>query len=331
MLIKEVKIHLIEMEGKRPIRTMFVIPGQLRSQFDRRATPGHEPNQLCFIRVITDTGIEGWSTAFYTWGPARAFAETWLDAFRHELVGADPLDREYIFQKLWFANRFNWLHPWNMSYADVALWDIAGKYARLSVAKLLGAFRDRIPTYVSSGNYPDPERFVEFGLEVKKEGYKGYKLHSRLGPEADIQVARNVREALGDGFTLMHDPVQIYTYPEAVQVGRALEELNYKWLEETAPGVGHYSTQKAVRYPGYSNSGIGMGIRRISPCGDATGSRRSGYCAGRRDRIGRNYGIDEGSACGRSIRSSVRGTRARTNVLLCPCTGAGRDEQLRVF
>ncbi len=29
MLIKEVKIHLLEMEGKRPIRTMFVIPGQL--------------------------------------------------------------------------------------------------------------------------------------------------------------------------------------------------------------------------------------------------------------------------------------------------------------
>lgn len=201
MLIKEVKIHLIEMEGKRPIRTMFVIPGQLRSQFDRRATPGHEPNQLCFIRVITDTGIEGWSTAFYTWGPARAFAETWLDAFRHELVGADPLDREYIFQ-------------------------MAGR---------------------------------------------------------------------------------------------------------TAPGVGHYSTQKTVRYPGYSNSGIGMGIRRISPCGDPAGSRRSGYCAGRRNRIGRNYGIDEGSACGRSIRSGVRGTRARTNVLLCPCTGAGRDEQLRVF
>ncbi len=232
MLIKEVKIHLLEMEGKRPIRTMFVIPGQLRSQFDRRATPGKEPNQLCFIRVITDAGIEGWCTAFYTWGPARAFAETWLDAFRHELVGADPLDREYIFQKMWFANRFNWLHPWNMSYADVALWDIAGKYAKLPVAKLLGAFRDRIPTYVSSGNYPDPERFVEFGLEVKEEGYKGYKLHSRLGPEADIQVARNVREALGDEFILMHDPVQIYTYPEAVRVGRALEELNYKWLEE---------------------------------------------------------------------------------------------------
>jgi len=232
MLIKEVKIHLVQLDGKRPQREMFVIPGQDRVQFDRRAKPGEEPNQTCFIRLITDAGIEGWSDAFYTFGPARPFAETWLDAFCSELVGADPLDREFFFQKLWFANRFNWLHPWMMSYADVALWDIAGKCAKLPIYKLLGGFRDRIPAYVSSGNYPELEQFVEFGLRVKEGGYRGYKLHSRLGPVRDIQVATAVREALGDDFTLMHDPVQIYTYPEAVKVGRALEELEYKWLEE---------------------------------------------------------------------------------------------------
>ena len=232
MLIEDVKIHLVQLDQKRPRREMFVIPGQHRVQFDRRAKPGEEQDQLCFIRVVTDQGIEGWSTAFYTFGPARPFAETWLDAFRHELVGVDPLDREFIFQKLWFSNRFNWLHPWMMSYADVALWDIAGKCAKLPVCKLLGSFRERIPAYVSSGNYPELEQFVEFGLQVKEGGYRGYKLHSRLGPERDIEVATAVRRALGDEFTLMHDPVQTYTYPEAVKVGRALEELNYKWLEE---------------------------------------------------------------------------------------------------
>jgi L-alanine-DL-glutamate epimerase-like enolase superfamily enzyme len=119
-----------------------------------------------------------------------------------------------------------------LGYADVALWDITGKAANLPVYKLLGGFRDRIPTYVSSGNYPTLEQFVEFGLRVQAGGYKGYKLHSRLGPEMDIHVARAVRETLGPDYTLMHDPVQTYTTPEALRVGRALEELNYKWLEE---------------------------------------------------------------------------------------------------
>ena len=48
----------------------------------------------------------------------------------------------------------------------------------------------------------------------------------------DMEVARAFREALGPDFTLMHDPVQTYTYSEAVRVGRAPEELNFKWLEE---------------------------------------------------------------------------------------------------
>ena len=232
MLIREIKIHLVELEQMRPRREMFVVPGQDRVQFDRRAKPGNEADQLCLIRLLCDDGTEGWSDACYTFGPARTFAAIWLDAFRDELVGVDPLDREYIFQKLWFANRFNWLHPWMMSYADVALWDIAGKVCNLPISKLLGAFRQRIPCYVSSPNFAEFDRFIEYGLEVKKRGYRGYKLHSRLGPERDIEVARAVRQALGPDFTLMHDPVQTYTYPEAVKVGRALEELDYKWLEE---------------------------------------------------------------------------------------------------
>ena len=236
MLINDVKIHLLDLGRPRAVRRMFIIPGQTRAQFDRRAHPPDpataEPELLALIRIQTDTGIEGLCDAFYTFGPARPFAQTWLDAFRHELVGVDPLDREYIYQKLWFANRFNWLHPWMIGYADVALWDIAGKAAGMPVCKLLGRFRDRIPAYVSSGNYPELDAFVELGLRVKALGFKGYKLHSRLGPERDIAVARAVREALGDDLALMHDPVQTYTYPEAVRVGRALEELDYKWLEE---------------------------------------------------------------------------------------------------
>ena len=89
MKITDVRIHLIKLDRPRPQREMFVIPGQARVQFDRRARPGSDPQHLALIRVYTDAGIEGYCTAFYTWGPAQAFAETWLDAFRHELVGAE--------------------------------------------------------------------------------------------------------------------------------------------------------------------------------------------------------------------------------------------------
>jgi L-alanine-DL-glutamate epimerase-like enolase superfamily enzyme len=41
-----------------------------------------------------------------------------------------------------------------------------------------------------------------------------------------------VREAVGDDFTLMADPVIMASYEDALKAGRELERLGYKWLEE---------------------------------------------------------------------------------------------------
>jgi len=232
MKITDVKIHILEQDQPRSEQYMFEIPGLLQTKFDRRSRPAEGKARFPFIRILTDVGIEGWSTGWYHSQPVEAFAQELLNAYKVDLIGVDPLDREYIWHMLWSADRFKWVPRWRIGYLDVALWDIAGKYAKLPIWKLLGGFRDRVPAYLSSANFPKVEDFVQQALEIKKAGYKGYKLHSRLGPDMDIKVAAAVREAVGPDFILMHDPVQTYTFSEAVRVGRALERLNYYWLEE---------------------------------------------------------------------------------------------------
>ena len=37
---------------------------------------------------------------------------------------------------------------------------------------------------------------------------------------------------MGDDFLLFHDPVESYTYDEAVKVGRVMEQCGYEWIEE---------------------------------------------------------------------------------------------------
>ena len=73
---------------------------------------------------------------------------------------------------------------------------------------------------------------MEDALRVQALGFKGYKDHCWRGPAVMIAVARALREAVGPGFHLMHDAVQVYNYNEAVKVGRELERQQFTWFEE---------------------------------------------------------------------------------------------------
>jgi L-alanine-DL-glutamate epimerase-like enolase superfamily enzyme len=50
--------------------------------------------------------------------------------------------------------------------------------------------------------------------------------------QKDIQVCQAVREAVGGGYRLMLDSVWAYTYPEALRVGLAAQELGFYWYED---------------------------------------------------------------------------------------------------
>jgi len=48
-------------------------------------------------------------------------------------------------------------------------------------------------------------------------------------------LLRAAREAVGPDFSLMPDNVAKYNFTQALEVGRALAELNYHWFEEPIP------------------------------------------------------------------------------------------------
>jgi L-alanine-DL-glutamate epimerase-like enolase superfamily enzyme len=89
-----------------------------------------------------------------------------------------------------------------------------------------------------------PQDYVNQALEVKSLGLKGYKLHPPGELNIDIECYKEVRAAVGPDFTLMADPVIMKSYEEALQVGRVLEDLNYKWLEEPLLDTNLYGLKK---------------------------------------------------------------------------------------
>jgi L-alanine-DL-glutamate epimerase-like enolase superfamily enzyme len=147
------------------------------------------------------------------------------------LRGVDPYDREYIWQKLFSAQRFFYTGRIVVDQIDNLLWDFASRQAKLPIWKLLGGARDRVPAYRNIGG-ATIDALVEDARRAKAEGYRGCKDHSYRGARDNIELAKRLRAAVGDGFFLMHDAVWSYDYADAVRVGRVLESLHYLWMEE---------------------------------------------------------------------------------------------------
>lgn len=191
------------------------------------------PTFRSVLRLVTDGELSAYTdfaTGFHAddlaW-EARKFMAT----IAPMLIGVDAFDREHIWQKLWYAQRFFYTGRALVDTIDTMLWDLASRHARLPIYKLLGAYRDSIPAYGLIGGATIDE-YIADALRVKELGFVGAKDHSYRGVKGNIQLAKELRAATGDDFLLMHDPVECYDYDEAVQVGRALEKYDYKWMEE---------------------------------------------------------------------------------------------------
>ena len=69
-------------------------------------------------------------------------------------------------------------------------------------------------------------------MSYQAAGWQGYKIHPFRIWRDDMKICRAVREAVGDGFPLMLDSTWGYDYPQALRVGKLIEELDFEWYED---------------------------------------------------------------------------------------------------
>lgn len=184
---------------------------------------------LTALRIDTDEGVSGEATAWLP-GPAREVADTVAEYIRSVLIGRSVNDREAIWHEM-MAFSHSTISPKAASTTDIALWDLAGKQAGLPVYQLLGAYRHSIRAYASTVSYPNVQDYVDVALECQRLGFTAFKTHAFGLPDEDLEVCRAVREAVGPGVDLMHDPVNAYNFIDALRVGRGLQELDFTWYE----------------------------------------------------------------------------------------------------
>lgn len=194
---------------------------------------GTTAQEVSLVEVETDEGITGVASARAQGGTGgRVIAEAILKTARPRAVGQDPFDRERIWQSLARLERAGYLQIFATSAIDVALWDIAGQALGKPVWKLLGGCRDRLPAYASSAHMETVEDYLREIDDVRRRGYRAYKIHPIGEAERDIALCTAVRERVGPDFALMLDPGGAYSRDEALRVGRVVERLGFVWYEE---------------------------------------------------------------------------------------------------
>lgn len=226
--IAHVKLSSITLPLKNPISDAKVLTGRQKAMTEVA---------FLFAEVRTEQGHEGigFSYSKRAGGPAQ-FAHA--QEIAPILIGEDPSDIAKIWTKLQWAGASvgrSGVATQAIAAIDIALWDLKAKRAQLPLAKLIGATRDSVQTYNTSGGFLHTaiEEVLENATASLAAGIGGIKL--KVGqPDWRTDIARvtAVREHLGDDVPLMVDANQQWDRPTANRMCRILEQFDLVWIEE---------------------------------------------------------------------------------------------------
>lgn len=175
-----------------------------------------------------------------------------------DLLGEDASDTGRLWEKLQWAGASvgrGGLAVQAIAAFDVALWDLKARRAGLPLAKLLGAYRDSVRCYNTSGGFLSSslDEVLDSAEAALARGVGGIKL--KVGhPDArvDLERVKSARRRLGDATPLMVDANQQWDRATAARLGRRLEEYGLVWIEEPLDAhdaAGHAALARALDTP----------------------------------------------------------------------------------
>lgn len=217
---------------------------------------GDQVSEL-FLEILTNDGPSG------LFGPIDGDqVHVIQNHLAPHLIGGDPRSTELLYDRMIRLHRHgrSGLFMTGVSAVDCALWDLKGKVWEEPVYRLLGGpVRKQVPAYASMLGFSiEPEKAAEVASEYKSKGFGAQKWFFKHGPadgdaglSKNIAMAKAVRAAVGDEYTLMFDAFMGWDFPFAMAMARNLVEVRPFWLEEALPPerVGSFRELRAAGVP----------------------------------------------------------------------------------
>jgi L-alanine-DL-glutamate epimerase-like enolase superfamily enzyme len=199
-------------------------------------------------RVRSKDGAEGISVAHTS---MSTFFPIFLKRVQPFLLGKDARELDLILEKIYtyqFNFRLNGMaFGLPLATAEFAILDMLGRIANKPVAQLIGEVHNpEVGLYMATEWREKP---VDESIELIKKAFYSYDLHAlkiKVGglmfmtpdmyaagpPGRTEKIIPLVRKTFGDNVALYADSNSFYSVPEAIRVGRLLEEYKYRYFEE---------------------------------------------------------------------------------------------------
>ncbi len=200
-----------------------------------------------YIRVRSKDGVEGVSLDN---NRAKYVAPIFQQRVAPYFIGKDARQLEDHLWGLyrWGSNyKLQGLAFWSsVAWIEFAILDLLGRVAGKSIGDLLGGvIRKKVPFYVASGRRDTtPEEEIDYlkGL-IEETGAKAikYRVGGRMSRNEDALPGRTPklielsRKELGDEMAIHADSNSSYDPPQAIEVGRMLEDIGAVYFEEPCP------------------------------------------------------------------------------------------------
>lgn len=196
----------------------------------------YDSRTICLVKLTMADGLSGWGEGY---GPA-GLVRAGIEFFTPLILDKDPMEQETLWQSMYLRSldhaRGGVLLS-ALSAIDIALWDLKGKILRQPISSLLGGRKnDSIPAYATGLYFRDCEELsAHLAAEAKtyrEQGFSAVKMKVGLGLERDLENIRAVRQAVGSDIALMIDANHAYSFREALQLSKRIEEFDIAWFEE---------------------------------------------------------------------------------------------------
>ena len=208
--------------------------------------------RIALLELTDASGMVAWSECVA--GELPYYSAETIDTAWHAIrewlapmVLGVPIDRPESIHRLFEHDVCG--HNMAKAAIEMGCWDLEARHRDMSLSRLLGGTRDRVPTGISIGIQDSPEALVTRARRALADGYR--KIKVKIRPGADVEYVGAVRQALGDDVSLMADANSAYHLSDADHLAK-LDAFGLLMIEQPLGRedlVRHAELQRRLRTP----------------------------------------------------------------------------------